>query len=252
MELYYKSMSYYLYALIFILGCTQIHEEPPLIHPRIEIRELELPVPPPDYIAVPDSIKLADYRSIISALISHRNAFGHSYSPSIDSVRDLLHTTLLNEIWPAWYGTVWDYNGYTNEPNNGLIACGYFVSTTLKHAGFNLNRFDVAKSYSMQIVNILCDSSTMATYTEISDLLNHIETRPSDIYIIGLSNHVGFLIKDNDKIDFVHSNYSYPMCVIREPAISSEALNWSSEYWIGSLLYSDSTIRNWIQNEVFQ
>jgi hypothetical protein len=50
---------------------------------------------------------------------------------------------------------VWDYNGYTNTPKNGVIACGYFVSTTLKHFGFNLNRYDVAKKYSSSIVKTL-------------------------------------------------------------------------------------------------
>ncbi len=52
-------------------------------------------------------------------------------------------------IFPHWIGTKWDYNGYTNEPGEDkLIACGYFVSTSLKHMGFNWNRFDLAKMYS--------------------------------------------------------------------------------------------------------
>ena len=43
----------------------------------------------------------------------------------------LLFSNLADSVFPAWYGTKWDFNGHTNVPKEGLIACGYFVSTTL-------------------------------------------------------------------------------------------------------------------------
>ena len=52
---------------------------------------------------------------------------------------------LVNEIIPHWYGTEWDFNGYTAVPNQGVIACGYFVSTTLLHMGINVNRYKMAQ-----------------------------------------------------------------------------------------------------------
>jgi hypothetical protein len=65
------------------------------------------------------------------------------YNKTLDSLKTIvnsipnnkigtfIHHSLSKTIFPHWYGTVWDYNGYTNTPKNGVIACGYFVSTTL-------------------------------------------------------------------------------------------------------------------------
>lgn len=47
---------------------------------------------------------------------------------------------LLDSIIPFWYKTVWSFEGHSEVPRQGEIACGYFVSTTLLHAGLKLNR----------------------------------------------------------------------------------------------------------------
>jgi hypothetical protein len=107
-------------------------------------------------------------------------------------------------IFPSWYGTPWDYNGYTNEPNNGTIACGYFVSTTLKHFGFNLNRFDVAKKYSSSMVKTLCKNDYIIFFN-FNKLQIHLSEQPQGIYIVGLSNHVGFIVKNQEGTYFIHS-----------------------------------------------
>ena len=43
---------------------------------------------------------------------------------------------LRDDLLPAWNGTAWAMNGTSQVPGRGSIACGYFVSTTLMHAGF--------------------------------------------------------------------------------------------------------------------
>ena len=63
----------------------------------------------------------------------------------IDSAKNFLYESILNKLIPHWYGTLCDFNGYTSKPGEGVIACGYFVSTLLRDAGFNLNRYDLAK-----------------------------------------------------------------------------------------------------------
>ena len=76
-----------------------------------------------------------------------------SHPVSNDSCKSYLINCFDQKIFPYWIGTKWDYNGYTNRPGNDkIIACGYFVSTTLKHMGFKWNRFDLAKMYSSNIV----------------------------------------------------------------------------------------------------
>ena len=42
---------------------------------------------------------------------------------------------ITNTIAPAWIGTKWDFNGITEVPQQGKIACGYFVTTVLRDAG---------------------------------------------------------------------------------------------------------------------
>ncbi|MFT7592013.1 MAG: hypothetical protein ACI9UJ_001942, partial [bacterium] len=64
---------------------------------------------------------------------------------SLTSEGDFIERALVNSVFHFWYGTSWDFNGYTKTPNKGTVACGYFVSTTLKHIGFNVNRYKLAQ-----------------------------------------------------------------------------------------------------------
>lgn len=256
-------MWYQLLALFLLVGCTQAQVDE--LEPVVQSDSSETPAPDtlveevyePFIISEPDTNRLRSYSGTLVGIKGIKESFYDQYDhdPYWESAQSASRAKIMdflsNDIWPAWYGTPWDYNGYTNTPNDGIIACGYFVSTTLKHCGFNMNRYDVAKSYSKNIVEILTDSSTQVIFPDIHSLLEHIEQRPDDIYIVGLSNHVGFLIKENGRIDFVHSNYGFPMMVIREEAYYSEALNWSQEYWLGSLLYSEGTITKWILDDKF-
>ncbi len=150
----------------------------------------------------------------------------------------------LTQLWPAWYGTTWDFNGYTHKPRKGMIACGYFVSTTLRDAGMKLNRYDLAKLYSHAICTNICGDSVQ-DFFDISEMVEHIESRPNDIYIVGLDNHVGFLQKQGKNVFFVHSNYLDPVAVTKEIALESEALNSSRRYVLGSILRNKAILVKW-------
>src|SRR5690606_907796 len=67
----------------------------------------------------------------------------------LDSVMEVFTLKLLNEIIPYWYGTEWDFEGHTAIPNEGKIACGYFVSTTLRDMGLNINRYKLAQQHGL-------------------------------------------------------------------------------------------------------
>ena len=56
-----------------------------------------------------------------------------------------LEEGIVNGLIPFWYGTEWDFYGYTSVPKQGKIACGYFISTVLLHGGFILNRYTLAQ-----------------------------------------------------------------------------------------------------------
>ncbi len=45
-----------------------------------------------------------------------------------DSLGKLFTTSLVHRIIPFWEGTPWSFEGHSSRPNEGEIACGYFVS----------------------------------------------------------------------------------------------------------------------------
>lgn len=43
-----------------------------------------------------------------------------------------------NDVPYYWQGTPWTFNGTTNTPQKGSIACGYFVTNVLMNYGFKI------------------------------------------------------------------------------------------------------------------
>lgn len=145
-------------------------------------------------------------------------------------------------------GTKWDYNGYTNTPKKGEIACGYFVSTTLKHMGFNWNRYKLAQMYSKKIVEKICGKATK--FSTQKGLAQFLATQENGIYILGLSNHVGFIIKHQNSTFFIHSNYINNQGPIKENLNNSEALNNSDGFWLGKFT-TNQNIKKWLNGSVY-
>jgi len=165
-----------------------------------------------------------------------------------DSIRSYLLNSFENNFYPYWKGTPWAYEGYTNTPKKSSIACGYFVSTTLKHMGFNWNRYDLAKMYSKQVVEEVCDS--LRTFTSISSLEAYIKNKPDNLYFIGLRSHIGILMKYNSKIWFIHSDYYDYRGPVKENINNCNALKDSDIFWCGTF-FSDVNISKWLSNSKF-
>ncbi len=162
----------------------------------------------------------------------------------LDSARIFLHAALANNVFPFWYGTAWDFNGTSNEPQRGQIACGYFVSTTLKHSGCNLNRYKVAQQYSHSIVKTLC--SDVKRITSVEELITYVSGRPDQLYVVGLDNHVGFISKKDNEVTFIHSTFVGDVCVMSEQADASLVLKNSNVYVTGSLTANDALMLSWL------
>ena len=162
-----------------------------------------------------------------------------------------LHQDLVYSIFPYWYGTQWDFNGYTNEPNDGEIACGYFVSTTLKHIEFNMNRYDIAKMYSSDIVRVLCYEDYWVE-SNFETFLKRMAEQLDGIYVVGLSNHVGFLEQINGRTYIIHSNYIGDNGVEKELAYKSDALSYSSTFWVGNLSNNEKVRNAFLTNIEFK
>jgi hypothetical protein len=162
---------------------------------------------------------------------------------SDDSIKNYLLYQFETQIYPPWIGTPWDYNGYSNTPRQSTIACGYFVSTTLKHMGFNWNRYELAKMYSQQIVEDITD--TAFVFDNITQLCTYIRFQPDNLYIIGLGSHVGLILKRAGKIWFIHSNYYGNKGPDKENLFESDALKDSNVFWCGKFL-TPSNIKMWL------
>ena len=157
---------------------------------------------------------------------------------------DTLFSILTHDVFPAWYGTSWDFNGVSNIPGQGEIACGYFVSTTLKHIGFNLNRYTLAQQASASIVTEVCApqyTQKISGYDHLSKLL---AAQSDGVFIIGLDYHVGFIVIEDEKAFFVHSDY-FSGEVIREKASTSESLQASQNFVLGELTHNPELMYKW-------
>ena len=172
----------------------------------------------------------------------------------INDARQYFTAQLLNQIVPHWYGTAWDFDGYTNNPNDGLIACGYFVSTTLQHMGVNVNRYKLAQQAGLNEAKTLEPEKDLLVYRidyseELEIIFSKMKTALSDgLYFVGLSNHVGYIYVKNKELYFLHSNYVDGYVMI-EKAKYSDAFQ-SDIYVIADITHNDSLILKWINNTI--
>ncbi len=195
-----------------------------------------------------------DYDSTLVVLTNNKAELKSSLSDgqiSIDSVGEFFSNALVNHIIPYWYGTTWDFNGHTNVPNDGLIACGYFVSTTLKHLNLKLNRFKLAQQASLNIVKSLACDSKVHSYRNPNkeNMMSELKSTLDDgIYIVGLSNHVGFLYLRNNELYFLHATFLEPGEVVAEIAQDSDAFMWSDVYYISAVSKNKTLMKQWLNN----
>jgi hypothetical protein len=201
------------------------------------------------------------YAHICKTLESSREKLSDEYSKAgnddakeivLVKARKLLLTTLADSMFVCWYGTGWDFNGTTTCPRQGNIACGYFVTTLLKQSGFLINRTHLAQVASSEMIKTFCPPDKIKTITnnQTKKLFDYIKTKPDGIFIVGLDNHTGFIVRQNGVIDFVHANYlSNVDHVMKEPLEKSEIILSNGFFMVGELLYSDATLTKWVKGE---
>ena len=195
-----------------------------------------------------ETLASESYQDVLTAIEKDRIALKKK-KVSIDSCKRYFMDRFEKAVFPHWVGTKWDYNGHTNHPGKDqLIACGYFVSTTLKHMGFEWNRYDLAKMYSKKIVEETC--SAIKHYTEKKEALSDLLSQEDNLYIVGLDMHVGFLLKRAQTVYFIHSNYYDLEGPVKEIAKSSMAFGDSGNFYIGTFLNPEN-IQKWLNKTPF-
>lgn len=202
-------------------------------------------------------ITITNYSSTKQKVENERVALKTKYTNSsnktqtLDEARKLLTEYLHNDIFNHWYATKWSFEGRTETPKQGTIACGYFVSTTLRDVGFNLNRFKLAQKNPENEAKVIACGTSIEKLQNVSkqELKKYFLKQKDGIYFIGLDFHVGYIYKSNQEVYFIHSNYIDNKGVMKETIENSKAIV-SSKYFITSITHNDNLIKKWILKEI--
>lgn len=154
--------------------------------------------------------------------------------------------SLKQDVLPAWAGTTWDYNGTTQSPGEGAIACGYYVTTVLRDLGFKVERRKLAQQASEWIVRTLSPEASIWRFRkgDRSLVVDGVKEAGEGLYVVGLDNHVGLLLNDGKEVSFCHSSYLEPAAVTCEDPLSSAA--FESNYHVVGKLLERPMIESWL------
>ncbi len=172
---------------------------------------------------------------------------------SLDSVGTYFADMMRDKIIPYWYGTPWDFNGYTDEPRRGQVACGYFISTPLKHAGVRVNRYKLAQQAASNIIKSTGKGAKVKTFTSIPEFTDYLNTLPPEgLWVLGLSNHVTFVSREKGKNFIIQSGYYYPVSVTKKQLRFTEELKVSDIFVLGELSRNKGFLKAWLNGERMQ
>lgn len=173
-----------------------------------------------------------------------------------DSLSHLFTNLLTDHIIPHWLGTPWSFEGHPSVPGSSEIACGYFVSTTLKDVGFNLDRYKFAQQLpihegkTLTLEKPLLEINNNSTDERIAILR---DTLKAGIYFIGFDqSHVGFIQKKNSNLFVIHSNYIGAEGVVIERIEDSKVFSYYTRIYIADISRNVSLMKKWVKGEVIQ
>ncbi len=151
-----------------------------------------------------------------------------------------------DRLLPAWLGTEWDFHGTSTEPGRGKIACGYFVTTLLAHAGYRVERAKLAQQPSERIVKTMAADSATWRFRKGDEaaVVDAIKKEGPGLYIVGLDNHVGFLRVQGGLVAFWHSSYYGPREVVREDP--KKSVRFQSAYHVVGEVTTRAGIERWL------
>jgi hypothetical protein len=190
---------------------------------------------------------LPGYDSAKNKMIATRDSIKSFYTDARD-IEARFTNGIVNDLITYWYGTPWDFNGITQQPGRGQIACGYFVSTVLRDAGFRVSRIKLAQSPASEIIKQVADKSTIRHFSHqpVSKVDSVVKKMGPGLYVAGLDFHVGFLFCDGAEVYFIHSNYIGREGVVKEPVLVSRAFSHSNYRIIGKVSTANCLEKNWL------
>ncbi len=125
---------------------------------------------------------------------------------NLNLIRDYWVNALLHNFYSKWANTGWDFNGTTEQPGVGKIACGFFVTTLLQDMGVKLSRVKLAVCPSSKMMKTLVPGQKLMNLSSLSfnDFNEKVSSYGKGVFIIGLDFHTGFIINDGTQNWFLH------------------------------------------------
>jgi hypothetical protein len=166
-------------------------------------------------------------------------------------LKQLFVKNISQKIFPYWYGTKWDFNGTTQKPQEGAIACGYFVTTTLQHMGVKINRAKMAQCASEEMIRSLTTKNNIYHLSGLSliDFEKKLMKIGSGLYIIGLDSHTGYLLISAEGNFFIHSSGWFPFKVVKDKLSESKVIGRSKYRVVGKISDDAQFLKNWAKAE---
>ncbi len=201
-----------------------------------------------------DTLSYADMKAGIDQLRKRLGEGLRLGDISFDSIKAEFTDHLVDKIIPHWYGTPWSFGGHTAVPNQGKIACGYFISTTLRDMGINLNRYKLAqKSPIDEAIIISCGSAIYSVVQESPEKafeeIDHLTKE--GLHFIGFdTGHVGYLLKRKGELFLIHSNYLSPGSVCMELLKESRVFKSFSKFHLVDISNNNVLIQLWLDNGI--
>jgi hypothetical protein len=205
---------------------------------------------------------LPDYSVELSAIERRRTELSAALAenPSepqraeiLTEAQSLLQKSLTRDLPAHWLGTPWDFNGTSQTPGEGQIACGYFVSTLLRDAGFGVERIRLAQQPSGNIIRTLTERQNITRLVgkPFEEFRSKLRDRGNGVFVIGLDRHVGIIAQTDEGAAFIHSDGGRNKCVIVEPVETSPALLRSNWREFANLSNDHVLLEKWLRGEQF-
>jgi hypothetical protein len=220
---------------------------------RAQLRQIRQSVGPAVPSPQPDpttyamlAAELESSRTILSA--RHSKAKSAAARAAVEGEARRLLERSLPPMMRCWLGTPWDFNGTAGKPGAGKIACGYFVSTVLKDAGFRVNRYQLAQQPSANILRsfVAKEACTLTVGRAYDSFAGDLRSAEPGIYLVGLDTHVAFIVVAAGDFRFIHSSGARPWCVVDESPLGATVLQRSNWRMLANLTADPTVIRRWL------
>ena len=184
----------------------------------------------------------------------HRNARNEDARKAVEHDARVVLELVLPEMMRCWLGTPWDFNGTAARPGEGPVACGYYVATVLRDAGFKVDRYKLAQQASGNILHSFLDRNAcrLSIGKPYGEFAAEIGQGEPGIYLIGLDTHVAFLVVADGDFRFIHSSGSRPWCVVDEGRDDAHVLQRSNWRMTGNLTADPKVLQRWLKSEPIQ